>query len=57
LVPQITGGTLPAGPVSEKVSVRQSLAVLTFTLAAKFKPNYQIIFFEHKKIKLDTFSL
>ncbi len=32
--PQMTGGTLPAGPVREKVSVRQSVAVLTATPAA-----------------------
>jgi hypothetical protein len=31
LVPQITGGTLPAGPVNEKVSVRHWVAVLAFT--------------------------
>ena len=32
--PHITGGTLPAGPVREKVSVKQSVAVLTATPAA-----------------------
>ncbi len=34
LVPQITGGTLPAGPVNEKVSVRHWVAVLAATPAA-----------------------
>jgi hypothetical protein len=32
-VPQITGGTLPDGPVSEKVSVKHSVAKLTATPA------------------------
>ena len=34
LVPQITGGTLPAGPVNEKVSVRHWVAVLIFLPSA-----------------------
>ena len=34
LVPQMTGGTLPAGPVNEKVSVRHCVAVLTAFPAA-----------------------
>ena len=34
IVPQITGGTLPPGPVSENVSVRQLLAKATRTAPA-----------------------